>query len=116
MEAIFPFCLAISTSGERANIASDDSKMPGVDSLLAGIRQHITAAVHEKRCRAVALARNVEYRSARDGARTDAVQITLDHEEGSPVTCYLPYQLAQGKVLPGQLFAVQAEERFFNHA
>jgi hypothetical protein len=111
-----PFCMAVTTAGERTSIAADDSKMPGADALLAGIRQHITDALRDKRYRAIALARNVEYRSARDGSRTDAVQVILDHEQGSPVTCYLPYQLAQGRVVSGQLFAVQAEERFFAHA
>lgn len=109
----FPFCMAITTSGERTSIAADDSNLPGADALLAGIRQHLSDASREKRYRAIALARNVEYRSAPDGLRTDAVQVTLDHQQGSPVTCYLPYQMAQGKVVPGELFAVQAEERFF---
>lgn len=111
-----PFCMAVTTAGERVNIAADDSAMPGADALLAGVRQHIADALRERRYRAVALARNVKYRSARDGARTDAVQVTLDHEQGSPVTCYLPYQLAHGRVVPGELFAVNPEERFFTHA
>jgi len=110
-----PFCTALTTAGERINVAADDSALPGADALLAGIRQHIADALRERRYRAVALARNVEYRSARDGSRTDAVQVTLDHEQGSPVTCYLPYRLAQGRVVPGELFAVSAEERFFTH-
>jgi hypothetical protein len=108
-----PFCMAITTSGERTSIAADDTKSSAVDALVAGIRQHIAEALHEKRYRAVALAQNVEYRSAKDGIPTDAVQVTLDHENASPVTCYLPYRLMQGKLQPGALFAVQAEEKFF---
>lgn len=108
-----PFCMAITTAGERINVAADDTGLPGADALLAGVRQHIKDALRERHCRAVALARNVEYRSARDGAQTDAVQVTLDHEDGSPATCYLPYRIAQGGVVPGELFAVEPEERFF---
>jgi hypothetical protein len=111
-----PVCMAISTSGERIDIAADDSAMRGTDALLAGVRQHITDGVRQRQYRAVALARNVEYRSARDGSPTDAIQITLDHKDGLPVTCYLPYQLTQGRVVPGELFAVQAVETFFPHA
>jgi hypothetical protein len=110
-----PFCMAVTTSGERTSIAADDSKLPGADALLAGVRQHIRDALRERRYRAVALARNVEYQSARDGSRTDAVQVTLDHEQGSPVTCYLPYQKVRGAVIPGELFAVKPEESFFTH-
>lgn len=110
-----PFCMAITTAGEYINIAADDTGLPGTDALLAGVREHITDALREGRYRAIALARNVEYRSAQDGSRTDAVQVTLDHVEGSPVTCYLPYLLAQGRVVPGELFAIAPEERFFNH-
>lgn len=109
------FCMVITTAGEHINIAADDTALPGADALLAGMRQHIADAVRERRYRAVALARNVEYRSARNGSRTDAIQVTLDHEQASPVTCYLPYQLAQGRVVPGELFAVAPEERFFSH-
>jgi hypothetical protein len=110
-----PFCMAVTTAGERVNIAADDSAMPGAAALLADVRQHITDALRERRYRAVALARNIEYRSARDGSRTDAVQVTLDHEQGSPVTCYLPYHLTHGRVVPGELFATNPEEKFFTH-
>jgi len=110
-----PFCLAVTTAGERTSVAADDTGLPGADALLAGVRQHIAEALREKRYRAVALARNVEYQSARDGSRTDAVQVTLDHEQGTTVTCYLPYQKARGAVIPGELFAVNPEERFFTH-
>jgi hypothetical protein len=89
--------------------------MPGAEALLAGLRQHIHDALREKRYRAVALARNVEYQSARDGSRMDAIQVILDHAQGSPVTCYLPYQKVRGAVIPGELFAVNPEERFFTH-
>jgi hypothetical protein len=110
-----PFCMAVTISGERTSIAANDSELPGAEALLAGVRQHITEAVREKRYRAIALARNVEYCSALDGSPTDAVQITLDHERGEAVTCYLPYRLSHSRVLPGEIFAVRPEERFFVH-
>ena len=110
-----PFCIAVTTAGERISTAAGDTGLPGADVLLAAVRQHIKDALRERRYRAIALARNVEYQSARDGLRTDAVQVTLDHEHGSPVTCYLPYQKARGAVIPGELFAVKPEETFFVH-
>ena len=41
-----PFCLAVTTSGERTSIAADDSKMPGAEALLADIRR--TPPTYEK--------------------------------------------------------------------
>src|SRR5438552_3431687 len=77
-----PFCIAVTTAGERISTAADDTGLPGADVLLTAVRQHIKDALRERRYRAIALARNVEYQSARDGLRTDAVQVTLDHEHG----------------------------------
>ena len=110
-----PFCMAVTRAGERVSVAADDTGLPGTGALIAGVRQHISDALREKTYRAIALVQNVEYQSAQDGLRTDAVQITLDHEHGSAVTCYLPYKKTRGVVIAGELFAVNPIEIFFSH-
>jgi hypothetical protein len=108
-----PFCMAISSTGDRLNIAIDDGGIPGASALIDRLRGHIADSMQAMKYRSVALAQNVDYQSADSGLRVDAIQITLDHENGSPVTCYLPYKIEVGKVIPGKLFAVDPVERFF---
>src|SRR5438552_2352317 len=90
----FPFCLAITTAGERINFAADDREVRDGDMLVDVVRQSVLTAIRDRQLRAVALAKNVRYHLATDAAPREAVQVTLDHlREARGWTCYLPYRI-----------------------
>ena len=108
-----PFCMAISTEGERVNVAVDDSNLSHADVLLESLRKHIADAVRNKKYRALVLARNVTYRSGANAKEVEAIQLTLDHLKDCPSTYYLPYRLVDGRVVLDELFATEPVEQFF---
>jgi len=67
--------------------------------------------------RAVAFARNIDYLSAEDHSKIDAIEVDLDHLGEPAVTCMLSYKLGdRGKPIPGELFAIEPRESFFKIA
>lgn len=112
--AHMPFAMVVTSSGERVNVAPDDSEIRDPQILFDLVRDEVKAGARDGSFRAIAIARNIEYVSAETMAKTDAIQITLDHVEDSAVTCYLPYaQVASGDYLPGTLFATDPDDTFF---
>jgi hypothetical protein len=110
----FPFCLAVTATGERTNFAADDREVRDPDVLFETVRQSVLTAIRNRQLRAVALVKNVRYHHADESTPRDAVQITLDHlREDRGCTCYLPYRLIDGRVVPEELFATDPVEAFF---
>jgi hypothetical protein len=108
-----PFFLALDAAGKRTTIAPDDTQIRDPDVLFESIRQHILAAIRDKQLRAVALARNVRYHRSDDPTPWESIQVTLDHLKDKACTCYLRYQIVDGQVVPGELFATDPVEKFF---
>lgn len=109
----FPFGMAISIDGERVNVAADDREMQDIEILFENIRRRIMDGIRQGQFRAIALAKNVAFRRAQNEPPTQSIQVTLDHREANACTCYLPYQIAQGRIITGELFATEPLERFF---
>ena len=94
-----PFAMAISSTGERIDIAADDSLMLGTDELFDAVTKHLMDKVAMKQYRAVAVARNVEYLSAKDGKKRDSIEVTLDHQDDDAITCYVNYEIQGGEIV-----------------
>jgi len=109
-----PFAVAVRKNGDRLNIAVDDTERPGVDVLESTLLSTLRERCATRELAAVAFVRNVEYRSAVDGTRVDAIECTLDHTDSDAVTCYLPYSWDEKQgFVTGELFATEAREVFF---
>lgn len=110
----FPFCLAITSAGERTSFAADDREVQDGDVLFDAIRQRVLTAIRDRQLRAAALVKNVHYHLAKDAAPREAVQVTLDHlREARGCTCYLPYRMIDGRVVPDEVFATDPVEVLF---
>ncbi len=55
--------------------------------------------------RAVAIVKDVTLR----GSTTEAIWVDLCHSEGASMTCYLPYEVEDGKLTPGDMGAQASE-------
>lgn len=108
-----PFALAITTNGEQVEITGDDGDPADPQARHERILQRIAAEIAAGRCRAVALARNIELRHTISGKRTDAIQVTLDHVAGTAVTCTMPYDVRLGRLSTAELVATAPVARFF---
>ena len=109
-----PFGMGIRRNGERVNIAVDDTNTQDIDVVESTLLKRLHELCDNRDLMAMALARNVQYRSAQDGSEVDAIEVTLDHTDSDPVTCYLPYSVDKfRKFVPGEMFAIEPREIFF---
>src|SRR5437763_4950511 len=108
-----PFCLTITTAGERTNIAADDIEIRDADVLFESVRQHVLTAIRDRQVRAVALAKNVRYHRTDDLTPRESIQVTVDHLHYRACTCYLPYRIIDGRVVPEELFTTDPVQRLF---
>ena len=109
-----PFAVAISSDGQRIDVIVDDRQVHDVDVLTDALLNQIRSMCGRNELRAIAFARNVEYRSAKDGSHVDAIEVNLDHVHDTAVRCMMPYRLSvSGQPAPGELFAIDPREVFF---
>lgn len=108
-----PFAMIVTPTGQRANIAADNSIVRDPEVLFATVRDELIKTIQRQGARAFALASNVHYKRRDTGEDTDATQVQLEHIDGTSVTCYLPYQVLVGQSVPGELFAIDSTERLF---
>ena len=112
-----PFALVVRISGERQNIAADNTQVHDGSILTQAVLAEVRKMIAGRELRAVAFARNIDYQSAVDRSRVDAIEVDLDHLDDRPVTCMLPYTLeTDGQPVPGELFAIEPREHFFSRA
>src|SRR5436190_7603129 len=56
-----PFCMAITSNGERVDVVVDDSAGPSTDAMVDSLRKQVAEAVRENKFRALVFAKNVTY-------------------------------------------------------
>jgi hypothetical protein len=108
-----PFAVAVTTNGEQVDIAGDDREVADPQARHAWITQQVSAAVAAGQYRAVAVVRNIELTHNKTGKQADAVEVTLDHVDDQPVTCYMPYELRRGRLNTAEIVATAPSASFF---
>lgn len=108
-----PFAMLITPTGTRASIVADDSSVHDGEVLFATVRAELIKAIQQQGVRSFALARMVHHDRRDTVQSSDAVQVQLEHIDGTSVTCYLPYQISDGKQALGEVFAMNSTEKFF---
>ena len=110
----FPFGVILTEQGARHHVQGwTGSEAPDpqlvADLLIRGFRSGASSGEY----RATALVRDVRVRDAERDAVTDAVSVTLEHRDGTAVTCYLPYESHDGAFSYGDVFADPGEATVF---
>ena len=107
----FPFGVVLTADGARRHVegwTGTEQPPPAevIDLLLRGFR-HGAARLEY---RATALVRDVRVKDSELGTTTDAVCVTLEHQDGTSINCYLPYVPSEaGAPTYGEVFADPAE-------
>lgn len=108
-ESVIPFAVVIKGDGERVVIAPDDRVTTDRQILADTVRSTLRDGFGKLEFRTVAFVRNVVV----DGSeRISAIQITIEQVFGKHVTCYLPYEIIDGKLSPKELYATAPVEKF----
>jgi tetratricopeptide (TPR) repeat protein len=104
--AITPMCLSVTRSGARLSVPFEELCLPLLPSLASRLLPRLKEALPEHDHHQAALLKQVEYETGEGRTRHEALQITLEQEDGWAVVCYLPYRREAGRVVPGEMFAV----------
>ena len=109
----FPFAAMTAADGEIAAVAVDlGEEHPASDRVIEALTDALRARALDGRVRACGICSDAIVARA-DLERTDAVCVTLEHEELEPVEVYLPYSKGPDGYAFGELFAIRGERRVF---
>lgn len=111
--SFIPFAMIVTPAGKRANIAADNSIVHDAEVLFVIVRADLIKTIQQQGARSFALARMVRYDRRDTGQNSSAVQVQLEHIDGTSVTCYLPYETSDGQPIPGEVFATDSTEKLF---
>ena len=111
----FPFAVTLSREGKQTHVQGwTGNEQPSSDEVISLLKGGFAQSVAHGELRATALV--VDVRVSRDGhgPKTDAIRVTLEHEDGSAIHCFLPYAKSWlGKLKYGEVFASPTEASVF---
>jgi len=110
----FPYGGAMKVSGEIVNLASYDGREhpPSVDVI--GLLKHgFAQGAASGEYKVTALVHGVKVVLPSYGIKSDAVAVALDHRDSYSVVAFFPYQLKNGKVSFGEVFAQRGKADVF---
>ncbi len=110
----FPYGGALKNTGEIASIGGYDGREhpPSMD-IIKLLKQGFVAGAESGEYRATALVYDVRILVPSTGKKSDAIAVSLNHRGNYSVLVYYPYELKDGTLKYGQVFAHQGESDIF---
>lgn len=110
----FPYGGALKSTGEIANIAGYDGREhPPSTDLIELLKQGFIAGANSGEYRATALVFDVRVVVPSTGEKSDAIAVSLNHKGNYSVIVYYPYELKEGVLKYGEVFAQKGEYDIF---
>jgi hypothetical protein len=110
----FPFGGTMNSNGEIAQTAGYDGReRPPSADIINLLNDGFRSGARSGQYKATALVYDVRVVLPSTGQTSDAVAVALDHRDNYSVVVYFPYQIKDGKVAFGDLFAVKGEASVF---
>jgi hypothetical protein len=112
----FPFGASMALDGKiTMDGATTGKEKPPSQELLDLLSESYTERANKGELRAAAVCADVRVPPPGSEAKTDAIQVGLEHANGEAVTVFLPYQKGWfGRVRYGNLFASARDRQFFS--
>ncbi|MBC3862353.1 hypothetical protein H8K32_09610 [Undibacterium jejuense] len=110
----FPYGGALKNTGDVAEIAGYDGREhpPSMD-IIKLIKQGFVAGAESGEYRATALVYDVRVLVPSTGNKSNAIAVSLNHRGNYSVIVFFPYELKEGELKYGQVFAQQGESDIF---
>ena len=111
----YPYGGAINSKGEIIHVgAHDGDEHPPSQKLIDLLIESFQAQAKSGAYRATAIVFDVRVKQPSSEQKTDAIQINLDHADGTSVECFLPYQIREkNEVIYGEMFAQKGSGKMF---
>ncbi|MFC3532106.1 hypothetical protein ACFOLG_07890 [Vogesella facilis] len=102
----FPYGFALKTSGEIVSVAGDDGReQPSSNDVIRLLKDGFVKGKNSGEYKASALIYDVIVVLPSTGMKSDAIAVSLNHRENYSVTVFFPYQLSNGQLTFGDVFA-----------
>ncbi|WP_028117409.1 hypothetical protein [Ferrimonas senticii] len=113
-----PFAAAITPSGDfvSVDVPEDQEEENPSEAKLVDLQVVLRQAASEGEYVATAVVYDTGIVTEENGEPQDAVGINLDHQDGLAMMVFVPYQLSDGKVEFGQMFAQDTDAVIFTAA
>lgn len=110
----FPFGAALKSNGEVASVASYDGReQPPSKDIIRLLKDGFIQGAKSGEYKATALVYDVKVTLPVSGKKSDAIAVSLNHRENYSVIVLFPYQLNNGQLTIGEVFAQQGESDVF---
>jgi hypothetical protein len=111
----YPYGGYIKCDGEIVHVGA---KEPGTDrpkskDLIATLKSSFRNLARTDQCKATAIVYDVVVPLPDENRKSDAIQICLDHANNYSAEIFLPYELIDGRVVYGAMFAQEGKYEVF---
>jgi hypothetical protein len=96
-------------------VADPDSDYPKSKDVLFVLRDSLREMAERRECIAGAVVFDVKIVPSRADQESDAIQANIDHQDGSSVEVFFPYQLFNVEITYGKTFAQQGKCELFGN-
>lgn len=110
----FAFTLQPDGSLQRSGDLTEEEKGKDPEELLKQIHAMLTSGCRQKLHKAVAVGSDVKVQRFKNEGFVKAIEVMIEHEDGSAFDCFLPYRKAQnGSIEYGAVFSTTFEPQKF---
>lgn len=110
----FPYGAAMKPNGELVSVAGyAGTEQPPSQEIIDLLNDGFVNAARSGEYKATALFYDVRVSLPDDGTKSDAVAVALDHKDNYSAVVLLPYQIHDGQVSFGEIFAQQGANSIF---
>lgn len=110
----FPFGGTMKINGEIAHAAGyDDREQPPSADIIQILKDGFRSGARSGEYKVTALVYDVRVVLPSSGEKSDAIAVSLDHRDNFSVVVFFPYQLNNGKVVFGEVFAEKGKSDVF---
>jgi hypothetical protein len=110
----FPYGAALKRNGEIVSVAGYDGReQPPSNDIIRLLKEGFIKRAKSGEYKATALVYDVRIVLPSTGKKSDAIAVTLNHRDNYSVVVFFPYQLTNGQLIFGEVFAQKGESDVF---
>jgi hypothetical protein len=110
----FPYGAALKSIGGIASVAGYDGReQPPSNAIIRLLKEAFLQGANSGEYKATALVYDVKVTLPSSGQKSDAIAVSLNHRDNYSVIVLFPYQVKNGQLTFGEVFAQQGEKDIF---
>jgi hypothetical protein len=111
----YPYAGYMKPDGEIVHVGAKEAGTDRAKSkdLIAILKRSFGNLARSNQCKATAIVYDVVIPLPDENRQSDAIQVCLDHADNYSAEFFLPYELIEGRVVYGEMFAQEGKYELF---